>query len=85
MANRPKIRRSLVKAVPAVTDIDDSELAYSFVSNQLFVKNPVTGAIDVIGGKTIVDSVNQINKPPLVQPLNFTEILTHLTSSTLLL
>ena len=65
MTNRLAIRRSTTKAIPEVTDLLDSELAYSFVSNQFFIKNPITGAIDVIGGKSFVDDLSRVNKVPI--------------------
>lgn len=66
MADRFQLRRTTTKATPAQADLLDGELAYSFVSGNLFIKNPTTGAIDTIGGKTQVDALSQVNKLPVV-------------------
>lgn len=66
MADRFRIRRSTTKATPAPTDLMDGELGYSFVSGNFFIKNPQTGAIDTIGGKSQMDSLAQVNRLPVV-------------------
>ena len=65
MTNRTTIRRSITKNAPSTSDLLDGELGYSFVSNQFFIKNPLTGLVDTIGGKYFVDSLSLVNKTPI--------------------
>jgi VCBS repeat-containing protein len=64
MPDRFQIRRTTTKAVPDTDDLVVNELGYSFVSNNLFIKNPITGAIEIIGGRSLADAVALINKSP---------------------
>lgn len=68
MADRFQIRRTTTKATPGTSDLLDGELGYSFQSGSLFIKNPVTGAIDLIAGKTQMDALASVNLPPVVNP-----------------
>ena len=54
---RIQTRSTTTKPIPSPTDLIEREIAYSFVTNELFIKNPISGAIDTIGGKSIVDQV----------------------------
>lgn len=65
---RYRIRRSVNKAVPADADLERSELGYSFSSDRLFVRNEVTGQVQWIGGKALVDMV--LNHDQALQGLN---------------
>lgn len=65
-----KIKTSTTNAAPALSDLVPGELAYSFVSEKLFIKNPVTNQVDTIGGNwgavsgdinTQTDLVNLVN------------------------
>lgn len=67
MADRFQLRYTTTKATPAEADLVSRELAYSFVSDKLFIKHPTTGAIHQIGGKEVVDTLSQINKLPIIQ------------------
>lgn len=48
---RSQIRTSSTKDIPDLGDLVDRELAYSFKSNTLFIRNP-DGGIEAIGGAT---------------------------------
>lgn len=72
---RHRIRRSIVKTAPSPTDLDGSELAYTPLNGRLWVKNEISGAIEIIGGKEYTDRVDQlvelvggVNQLPVVQP-----------------
>lgn len=72
---RLRTRRSTTKAVPAASDLELSEQGYSFLSNLLYIRNQVTGEVDCIGGKAIVEQVQAltaqvagINKLPTLTP-----------------
>lgn len=67
MADRFQLRYTTTKATPAEADLVSRELAYSFVSDKLFIKHPTTGAIHQIGGKSVIDALEQINKLPIIQ------------------
>lgn len=81
MADRFQIRRTTTKATPAPTDLLDGELAYSFLSGNFFIKNPLTGLVENIGGKTQMDILSQVNRLPVTNPDNST-ILDDVNSAT---
>lgn len=56
--SRHQTRRTTTKASPSPSDLIDNELAYSFVSDSLFIKNPVTGEVDVVGGKSYTQALS---------------------------
>lgn len=60
-----KIKSSTTAEVPLDTDLVPREIAYSFVSGKLFIKNPLTNQIDEIGGKAFSDAINALNKLPI--------------------
>lgn len=61
--DRPLVRSTETKQTPLPTDMVARELAYSFLSETLFVKYP-TGEIKPIGGYKLVSDVDLINKAP---------------------
>jgi len=64
---RVSIRHSTTKETPDTGDLVTAELGYSFVGDKLYIKHATTGQIQCIGGKSIVDAVNALNKLPIVQ------------------
>lgn len=60
-----KIKTSTTNAAPALSDLVPGELAYSFISGKLFIRNPQTNQVDELGGKSYVDVINAINKLPI--------------------
>ena len=79
LKERHRIRRSLIKTQPAPADLDPSELAYTAINGRLWTKNPITGAVECVGGKEFVDTVQQlsqvvggVNQLPVVQAVTRT-------------
>lgn len=74
MVRRTQTRSTTTKTAPDSSDVLDREMAYSFVSRQLFIKNPETGSMDVIGGAAFVDNVNalmgSVNRNPVAQAVS---------------
>lgn len=64
---RLRTRRSTTKTVPSSSDLELSEQGYTFQNGKLWIKNQITGEIDCIGGKAIVDMVMAMNRLPIVQ------------------
>ena len=60
-------RHSLSKDIPDSSDLELSEMAYSFSSNRLYIRHAATGEVQCIGGKDIVDAIGALNKLPIVQ------------------
>lgn len=65
---RLRTRRTTTKATPEATDLELSEMGYSFKSNRLFMRNQVTGDVECIGGKDIVDMVLRMNQATVLTP-----------------
>lgn len=49
---------SSVISVPTISDIAVNQLLYSSVSGNLFIKDPNTNIVEIIGGKTTVEKAN---------------------------
>lgn len=64
---RIRTRRSTTKTIPDAADLELSEQGYTFINEKLWIRNQLTGNMDCIGGKAIVDMVLTLNRLPIVQ------------------
>lgn len=62
MVTKIQIRRSTTVDVPTASSFAPGEPGYSFLSGKLFIKSPVTDAMEEIGGKNLVDQVQNLQQ-----------------------
>lgn len=67
MADRFQIRTSADKLEPGPDDLLPGELGYTLANKNLYFRHPVTGTPVKIAGEAVVETIEAINKLPIIQ------------------